>query len=98
MKVPTLPVEIKGGLTINIPVGSLVPPTGEMVALFDRHCDHRNWKMAVAPVYTFDRQHADDFAYTLDWYCGGHETEERQVPGGTLYVVKSLGYYHYIGA
>lgn len=85
-------------LQINVPVGSLVPPTAYGEALFRACQDPRNWKYPVRPWSTQDRSLAEQFAYACDWYAGGHEWSEAPGCGGTIYTVQSRGYYHYIGA
>lgn len=88
------------GIEIRIPVGSLDRPTEQCDRWFAEHQDKTNWKLATRPFVTTSREVALDFAYTLDWYLGGHEIAESQSAyGGTpVWVVTSNGYYHYIGA
>jgi hypothetical protein len=99
MNAATTTREIEG-FEITIPVGSLDRPTDQCDKWFAEHQDASNWKLATRPFITTSKSVADDFAYTLDWYCGGHEIRESQsVYGGTrVWVVTSKGYYHYIGA
>lgn len=61
--------------------------------------NHENWKFATSRFETADRHLACEVAAACDWYLGGHEMEVKANPfGGSLYVVTSKGYYHYIGA
>ena len=99
LKVPTVPVEVDG-MTINVPVGSLVPPTARAEKWVLEQTDRENWKLPTKPFVTTGHAEAMEFAYALDWYTGGHEiTEGNSVYGGTkLWIVTSKGYYHYIGS
>ena len=99
MKAATQTMTIDG-IQIAIPTGSMDPPTALCNKWFDEHQDPTNWKLATKPFVTTSPDVARDFAYTLDWYCGGHEMRNEQSHwGGTpVWVVTSKGYYHYIGA
>ena len=99
---PTRTVEVKAedgfAVAIKIPVGSMDPPTEKSVLIMTVHQDSRGWKYPIKAFVTTDRGEADDYAYCLNWYCGGHELETVKKPEGTFYVVSSKGYYHYVGA
>lgn len=90
--VPTREVNV-GEFTICVPVGSMDEPT-ERVKSIVTAMYAKNWKMPTAPFATRDRSLADDVAYGLDWYLGGHEMAENNGE----FTVTSLGYYHYVGA
>lgn len=86
------------GITINVPVGSMDPPTelGRMV--FESMCDPENWKCPTRPAEVAPSV-ADEVAYALDWYLGGHERSETvRSDGHRSITLTSKGYYHYIGA
>jgi hypothetical protein len=93
-KVPTRTVEVEG-VKIEIPVGSMDEPTQEVKDLIQQIQDSTNWKLPVRAFKTRSVELAQDVAYGLDWYMGGHEMEVRD--DGWI-IVTSKGYYHYIGA
>jgi len=108
---PTRAVEVKAedgeAVTIRIPVGSMDRPTAESEKIMKAHEDPRGWKYPIRPYMTLSQSEAEDYAYCLNWYCGGHEsrTEERTIKldsgtklVGTVYIVSSKGYYHYVCA
>lgn len=97
--VPTTPVRVEG-ITINVPVGPISEPSARAVKWFLAHQDKSNWKMPTEAFVTTSKESADEYAYCLDFYCGGHEMLEAQsAHGGTpVWLVTSKGYYHYIGA
>jgi len=95
--VPTKSVEIDG-ITINIPVGSLDPPTAESEAIMRDHHDPRGWKYPMRPFATMDAEVAADLAYCYGWYLGGHEHTIEHTRHGQIHIVNSKGYYHYVGA
>ena len=97
VKAQTKQVEIDG-IAINIPVGSMDPPTAESEQIMREHEDPRGWKWPIRQMVTDSKDVADDYAYCLNWYVGGHERIETWTTDGTQYVVSSKGYYHYIGA
>lgn len=93
-RAPTRPEEIDG-IEINIPVGSMDPPTPEIDTIVRAMYNENNWKLPTYEYWTRDKQEADDVAYALDWHLGGHERQEH--PNGDI-VLTSKGYHHYIGA
>lgn len=106
MKAATRNVEIEG-ITVAVPVGSMDKPTAEAEKIMKAHQDPRGWKYPVRAYETLSKSEAEDLAYCLNWYLGGHEMRkvERSVQlasgtilVGTVYIVSSKGYYHYIGA
>jgi len=82
------------GITVNIPAGSLDPPTEELTRIVEKLYNPTNWKLPTREFRTDNEHLARDVAYTLDWFLGGHEIRRE----GTEWVVTSKGYYHYIGA
>lgn len=97
MKARTRQIEV-GGIKMNVPVGSLDKPTEDSERRFGASQDPENWKNPVSCYHTFNRSDAEDLAYCLDFYCGGHELTEVTTEKGLLYGVSSKGYYHYVGA
>ena len=97
-KSATKTIEVQG-IEIAIPVGSMDRPNEFGERIVKSIQNPTNWKLPTGDFLTFDRSEAEDVAYCLDWYMGGHETIETNYPdGATSFRVKSLGYYHYIGA
>lgn len=86
------------GFTINVPVGSMDKPCQYGENAWKVISNRKNWKLATDPFVTDDQSKAEAVAYTLDWYVGGHETETQVWDGVTMYIVRSKGYYYYIGA
>jgi len=86
------------GIQVVIPVGSLDRPSDECRKIMEASQDHRGWKYPIQPASFGSKDAADDYAYCLDFYMGGHETREVWTTFGTRYVVTSKGYYHYVGA
>ncbi len=73
-------------------------PTERAEAIFHGLTDADNWKLAVRPFITYDKQLASEVADCIVFYCGGVEQLEERTRWGTAYVVQSMGYYHYVGA
>ena len=88
------------GIKINIPVGSMDKPSAESERIMRDHQDPRGWKYPIRAFFTSDKSLAEDYAYCLDWFVGGHELDivESAPELGDLYRVTSKGYYHYVGA
>ena len=103
---PTTPIEMEAvdtngnisTITVRVPVGSMDEPTSRGKDLLMLVENKENWKDATSVFNTDRLEDAEDLAYTLDWYLGGHEMETKEESWGKVYLVSSLGYYHYIGA
>lgn len=99
MKAATKTITIEGSpIALEIPVGSMKPPNGLSEMIVQDMQSPKGWKWPTKPFTTFDQSLADDVAYCLDWYLGGHEVETFEQNGQTGYRLTSKGYYHYIGA
>ena len=86
-------------ITVNIPVGSMDEPTEAGKAFLDSVESPEGWKFPTSVFITPDKDNAEDCAYAMDWYLGGHETTAVTTTGGWIvYHVFSRGYYHYIGS
>jgi len=92
--VPTQKIE-RDGLVIHISAGSLDAPTKEIETVVHSLFDPDNWKNPTKSFDTTDEGVANDVAYGLDWFTGGHETV---CLAGGVSRVTSLGYYYYIGS
>ena len=93
-KMQTTQVTIEG-VAINIPVGSMDEPTQTVKDIVNAMQNQSNWKLATSAFKTMNLDMAEDVAYGLDWFMGGHEMN---VDSDGYIVVTSKGYYHYIGA
>lgn len=61
--------------------------------------DSRGWKYPISTQTFTDKALADEFAYAMDFYYGGHEMRTVQTADGKIeYKLSSRGYYHYIGS
>lgn len=86
-------------IALQVPAGSMDPPTelGEKAMWSVQHAD--NWKMPTRELHCRSLEVAQEVAYAMDWYLGGHELRtEIDAAGRADYVVSSRGYYHYVGA
>ena len=94
MKGPTRTVKMKttsgGEMTVRIPAGSMDKPTARGDRLFDS-VTGAHWKDSTYKYRTDDKEVAEELAYTLNWYHGGHESERE----GIGWVIWSEGYYAY---
>lgn len=97
MKTATKTIDLNG-IEIAIPVGSMDKPSELTETIMKAAQDPRGWKYPIRPFVTTNKGLAEDYAYCLNWYVGGHEMIETWTTDGTQYIVSSLGYYHYVGA
>ncbi len=93
-KSPTTEITLSG-ITINVPAGSMDEPTQFVKDIVNAMQNAQNWKLPTTSFRTMNADLAQDIAYGLDWFMGGHEME---VDAEGFVVVTSKGYYHYIGA
>lgn len=89
----------KTTITIQVPRGTLDEmlarePKGLVKEIAVAMFKEENWKDATAPFHTTDLALAQEVGRVFDWFLGGHEWNQV----GPVYVVSSLGYYHYTGA
>jgi len=95
----TLTTECGTTIDVRIPAGSMDPPTDLGRMAMEGVQDPTNWKLPTRELRCRDLEAAQDVAYAMDWYLGGHEMRtEIDAEGRPDYVVSSKGYYHYIGA
>lgn len=86
-------------IQIKVPVGSMDSPTELGRAAMESIQDPTNWKMPTRELHCRSLEVAQEIAYAMDWYLGGHELRtEIDADGRADYVVSSRGYYHYIGS
>lgn len=97
-KAVTVNAECGTPVTINVPVGAIVEPTAGYKAVFNDHCDPKNWKLPLKPARISSEAVAKAYADCVDFYCGGHEMTTSEINGEVMYIVTSKGYYHYVGA
>jgi hypothetical protein len=86
-------------IQIRVPAGSMDPPTSMGRAVMEGVQDPTNWKMPTRKLHCRSLKLAQEVAYAMDWYMGGHEMQTVVDASGVAdYVVSSKGYYHYIGS
>jgi hypothetical protein len=86
-------------INVRIPTGSMDPPTDLGRKAMEALQDPTNWKLPTRELRCRDLDTAQEVAYAMDWYMGGHELRiEVDAAGRPDYVVSSRGYYHYVGA
>ena len=86
-------------INIRVPAGSMDPPTNMGRAAMEGVQDLTNWKMPTRKLHCRSLGLAQEVAYAMDWYLGGHELQTVIDAAGVAdYVVSSKGYYHYIGS
>ena len=85
-------------ITLVVPVGMPEYPTDRAEAFMASVEDKTNWKGATSLFETTWMEEAEELAYALDFYLGGHEESVVIVDGIAHYLISSRGYYHYIGA
>lgn len=83
---------------ILIPAGSMDPPTQSAETDMRAVLNPKNWKLPTDNFVTDCLSTADDVAYAMNWHLGGCERSTRDEGGRILHVVRSKGYYHYIGS
>jgi hypothetical protein len=64
-------------------------------ALFKKAQNKENWKYHTRPIRVADEEDAKELSDALSYYAGGSEVSV--LPDNT-YIVRSKGYYHYIGS
>jgi hypothetical protein len=95
----TTTAECGAEVVVKVPAGSMDPPTelGRKAMESIQHAD--NWKMPTRELHCRSLDVAQEVAYAMEWYLGGHELRtEIDAEGRPDYVVSSRGYYHYVGA
>ena len=88
------------GAKIECPVtvmGSLEPPTEVSMSLMKVFQNKNGWKHPQLPLLTGDKKTADEYAYCLDFYLGGHEIKKFRHGKEVVFTVTSEGYYYYVG-
>lgn len=95
----TMTTECGIDLEVKIPAGSMDPPTDLGRMAMESVQDSTNWKRSTRELRCRSLEMAQEVAYAMDWYMGGHELRtEVDATGRADYVVSSRGYYHYIGS
>jgi hypothetical protein len=82
---------------------AITEPTEDMKAFLKLVEDPRGWKYPVTPICCSTKKYADEVAAAMDFYYGGHEMTEARTAGRgrhakTVWLVGSMGYYHYVGS
>ena len=86
-------------ITIRVPVGSMDTPTELGRKAMESVQNADNWKMPTRKLHCRSLEVAQEVAYAMNWYLGGHELQTVIDAAGVAdYVVSSRGYYHYVGA
>lgn len=86
-------------IEILVPAGSMDTPTESGRLAMESIQDPTNWKMPTRELHCRSLDVAEEVAYAMDWYLGGHELRTViDADGRPDYVVSSRGYYHYVGA
>jgi hypothetical protein len=86
---------LQGQAAQPIQAGDIQIPTARAKAIFDAMCDVTNWKLPTQRFVTNDSQVVREVAYALEFYLGGFEVTNISA---NEHEVRSLGYYHYVGA
>jgi hypothetical protein len=95
----TMTAECGAELVVEVPAGSMDPPTDMGRKAMESVQDPTNWKLPTRELRCWNLEAAQEVAYAMDWYLGGHELRvETDADGRPDYVVSSRGYYHYVGA
>lgn len=95
----TMTAECGTEVVVRVPAGSMDPPTDLGRMAMEGVQDPTNWKLPTRELRCRSLEVAQEVAYAMDWYMGGHELRtEVDAAGRADYVVSSRGYYHYVGA
>jgi hypothetical protein len=95
----TMTSECGAEVVVNVPAGSMDAPTELGRKAMESVQNADNWKMPTRKLHCRSLEVAQEVAYAMDWYLGGHELRtEIDAAGRADYVVSSRGYYHYVGA